>query len=155
MPIFVLLVSAGVTFDGAFSLWVSFDFVLSLNHFLVNMSTANIEKVALILFLSVEATPMNLRWHNFQFQPNINDETTLDHLHWIDVIHSTSPPLYPGPKLFFHVKSENRLEFIYWTIHPSKHLLVLKTSWRRLQHVFSVTIRRLPRRLEDVFKTSR
>ena len=41
---------------------------------------------------------------------------------------------------------------------PSKHLLVLKTSWRRfqdmswrhLQHVFSVTILRLPRRLEDV-----
>ena len=47
-------------------------------------------------------------------------------------------------------------------IYPSKHLLVLKTSWRRLQdmswrslqHVFSVTILRLPRRLEDVFKTS-
>ena len=44
---------------------------------------------------------------------------------------------------------------------PSKHLLVLKTSsrrfqdmsWRRLQHVFSVTILRLPRRLEDVLKT--
>ena len=41
---------------------------------------------------------------------------------------------------------------------PSKHLLVLKTSrrrlqdmsWRRLQHVFSVAILRLPRRLEDV-----
>ena len=27
-------------------------------------------------------------------------------------------------------------------------------SWRRLQHVFSVTILRLPRRLEDVLKTS-
>ena len=45
---------------------------------------------------------------------------------------------------------------------PSKHLLVFKTSWRRLQemswrrlqHVFSVTILRLSRRLEDVFKTS-
>ena len=41
---------------------------------------------------------------------------------------------------------------------PSKHLLVFKTSWRRLedmswrrlQHVFSVTIFRLPRRLEDI-----
>ena len=48
---------------------------------------------------------------------------------------------------------------------PSKHLLVLKTSWRRLegmswrrlegmswrriQHVFSVTLLRLPRRLES------
>ena len=46
--------------------------------------------------------------------------------------------------------------------HPSKHLLVLKTSsrrlqdmsWKRLQHVFSITILRLPRRLQDVFKTS-
>ena len=44
---------------------------------------------------------------------------------------------------------------------PSKHLLVFKTSWRRLQemswrrlqHVFSVTILRLSRRLEDVLKT--
>ena len=38
---------------------------------------------------------------------------------------------------------------------PSKYLLVLKTSWRRLQHVFSVTIFRLARCLEDVLKTSR
>ena len=46
--------------------------------------------------------------------------------------------------------------------HPSKRLLVLKTSstrlqdmsWRRLQHVFSVTVLRLPRRLEDVLKKS-
>ena len=45
---------------------------------------------------------------------------------------------------------------------PSKHLLVLKTSWRclqdkslrRLQNVFSVTIFRLPRRPEDALKTS-
>ena len=41
---------------------------------------------------------------------------------------------------------------------PSKHFLVFKTSWRRLQdmswrgirHVFSVTIFRLPRRLQDM-----
>ena len=41
---------------------------------------------------------------------------------------------------------------------PSKHLLVFKTSWRRLQdmsrrrlqHVFSVTILRLPRRFQDL-----
>ena len=38
--------------------------------------------------------------------------------------------------------------------YPSKHLLVLKTSWRRLQNVFSVTIFRFPKRLEDVLKTS-
>ena len=44
---------------------------------------------------------------------------------------------------------------------PSKHFLVFKKSWRRLQgmswrrlqQVFSVTILRLPRRLEDVLKT--
>ena len=36
---------------------------------------------------------------------------------------------------------------------PSKHLLVLKTSWRSFQHVFSVIILRLPRRLEDALKT--
>ena len=35
---------------------------------------------------------------------------------------------------------------------PSKHLLVLKTSLRRLQHVFSVTVFRLPRCLEDVLE---
>ena len=35
---------------------------------------------------------------------------------------------------------------------PSKHLLVLKTAWIRLQHVFSVTIFRLPRRLEDLLQ---
>ena len=39
--------------------------------------------------------------------------------------------------------------------HPSKHLLVLKTSWRRLEHVFSVTIFWLPRRLEDVLQRRR
>ena len=35
---------------------------------------------------------------------------------------------------------------------PSKHLLVLKTSWRSFQHVFSVIILRLPRRLEDILQ---
>ena len=35
---------------------------------------------------------------------------------------------------------------------PSKHLLVFKTSSRRLQHVFSVTVLRLPRRLQDVLE---
>ena len=47
-------------------------------------------------------------------------------------------------------------------LQPRKHLLVLKTcwrplqdmSWRRLQHVFSLTILRLPIRLPDVLKTS-
>ena len=36
----------------------------------------------------------------------------------------------------------------------SKHLLFFKTSWTRLEHVFSVTLFRLPRRLQDVFKMS-
>ena len=47
--------------------------------------------------------------------------------------------------------------------YPSKHLLVLKTSSRRLQdmssrrlqHVFNVTILRFPRRLEDIMETSK
>ena len=72
------------------------------------------------------------------------------------------------------LKCEGRLKYASITPDaklpiPSKHLLVLKTSsrrlqdisWRRLQHVFSVTILRLPRRLaktfwrrlEDVLKT--
>ena len=34
---------------------------------------------------------------------------------------------------------------------PSKHFLFSKTSWRRLEEVFSVTILHLPRRLQDVF----
>ena len=37
---------------------------------------------------------------------------------------------------------------------PNKHLLIFKTSWRRLQHVFSITNFRLPRRLQDFLKTS-
>ena len=37
---------------------------------------------------------------------------------------------------------------------PSKHLLVFKTSWRLLQRVFTITVLRLRRRLEDVLKTS-
>ena len=45
---------------------------------------------------------------------------------------------------------------------PSKHLLVLQTSWKRLQDmfwrrlkdIFRVTIFFLPRRLQDVLKTS-
>ena len=45
--------------------------------------------------------------------------------------------------------------FLPWKLqHPSKHLLVFRTSWIRLQHVFSLTILRLPRRLEEVLKTS-
>ena len=50
--------------------------------------------------------------------------------------------------------------FSSWKL-PSKHLLVFKMSWRRLedmswkclQHVFSVTNFCLPRRLEDFLKT--
>ena len=37
-------------------------------------------------FVNVEATPMNIYWFNFHFQPNINVQTTLVHRHWIDVI---------------------------------------------------------------------
>ena len=40
--------------------------------------------------------------------------------------------------------------FTYITV-PSKHFLFSKTSSRRLEDVFSITIFRLPRRLQDVF----
>ena len=38
--------------------------------------------------------------------------------------------------------------------NPSKHFLFSKTSWIRLEDVFSVTFFHLPRRLQDVFKGS-
>ena len=55
------------------------------------------------------------------------------------------------------------LEAYCHTTLPSKHLMVCKTSsrrlqdmsWRRLQHVFSIIIFRLPRLLENILKTSR
>ena len=40
---------------------------------------------------------------------------------------------------------------VHQTLH-SQDLLVFKTSWRRLHHVFSVTIFRLPRCLQDVLQ---
>ena len=40
---------------------------------------------------------------------------------------------------------------IFARVLPSKYLLVLKTSWRCLHHIFSVTILRLSRHLEDVY----
>ena len=64
------------------------NFVLFLSHFLVNTSTdkcSNWQSCFNAVFLNVEATPMNICWFNFHFQPNINVETTLVHRHWIDV----------------------------------------------------------------------
>ena len=40
---------------------------------------------------------------------------------------------------------------VHQTLH-SQDLLVFKTSWRRLHHVFSVTIFRLPRSLQGVLQ---
>ena len=59
-------------------------------------------------------------------------------------------------QIFYGLTMKRKMERLY----PSKHLLVLKMSWRRLQdmscrrlqHVFSVTIFRLPKCLEDVLK---
>ena len=54
-----------------------------------------------------------------------------------------------------YIKIHNRavyLKFFSAKNIPSKYLLVFRTSWRRLQHVFSVTILCLPRRLEDVLQ---
>ena len=67
-----------------FYIW-KFNFVLFLNHFLVNISTA-IDKLFQCCFLNVEVTPMNIRWLNFYFYPNINVEEALVHRHWIDII---------------------------------------------------------------------
>ena len=61
-----------------------------------------------------------------------------------------------GLLTIFSPKFLASLEWSYY--HPIKHLLVFKTSWRLLQdmswkplqHVFSVTSFRLPRRLEDI-----
>ena len=46
------------------------------------------------------------------------------------------------------------LWFKHWKLKTwhRKNLLVLKTSWRRLEDVFSVAILRLPRRLEDALQ---
>ena len=65
-------------------------------------------------------------------------------------------------KTLFVFVFKRRLQDVLMKTNPSKHLLVFKTSWRRLQdmsrrrlqHVFSLTILRLPRRFEDVLKTS-
>ena len=70
-----------------------------------------------------------------------NDQTSLD---WIQFFRDLFSRIFEMQKL------------------PSKHLLVFKTSWRRLQdmswkrlqHVLSVKIFGLPRRLEDVLKKS-
>ena len=40
-------------------------------------------------FNAAFSTPMNMRWLNFPFQPNINAETTLGHQHWSNVTLST------------------------------------------------------------------
>ena len=40
-------------------------------------------------FNAAFSTPMNMRWLNFPFQPNINAETTLGHQHWTNVTLST------------------------------------------------------------------
>ena len=37
------------------------NFVLLLSHFVVNISTTDIEKVVSMLFFNVEATPINIR----------------------------------------------------------------------------------------------
>ena len=45
-------------------------------------------------------------------------------------------------------------KFIWISIYCSNHPANICYSWRRLQHDFSVTILRLPVRIEDVLKTS-
>ena len=49
-------------------------------------SVQQLTKLFQCCFLNVEATPMNIRWFNFHFQPNINVETTLGNRYWVEVI---------------------------------------------------------------------
>ena len=79
------------------------------------------------------------------------------------IIHTCAAPVLftsnsvPVP-LMFNMNKRNA-----FCRQPSKYLLVCKKFWRRLQDIswtrlqgeLSVTIFRLPRRLEDVLKTSR
>ena len=92
------------------------NFALLLSHFLVNLSTRNIDKVVSMLFsqhrwtcvdstflfnliptlkqhwvINIESTQLyqhsiNIRQLNFHFQSNFNVKTTLVHRRWIDVI---------------------------------------------------------------------
>ena len=59
---------------------------------------------------------------------------------YLEKIISTSQTSQKGSKKIFNTL-------------PSKHLLISKTSSRRLQDGFTVTIFCLPRRIEDIFKT--
>ena len=62
----------------------------------------------------------------------------------------------PSPKSFSTVTSKLSTQNTVITICELSVLIgrILPMSWRRLQQVFSVTFFRLPRRLEDVLKTS-
>ena len=59
-----------------------YNFALLLSHFLVNLSTTNIDKVVSILFCQCQSNADE----ETLTQPNINVETILSHQHWIDVI---------------------------------------------------------------------
>ena len=52
----------------------------------------------------------------------------------------------------FQEKERSAVLNVYDNVITIKHLLVFKTFWRRLQHFFSVTIFRLPRRLQGVLE---
>ena len=77
------------------------------------------------------------KYFHYTFVANLESAADINHCQW-------------WKSLYFHRS------------FPIKHLLVLKTSsrnfhdmsWRRLQHVFSVTISHLPTRPEGVLKTS-
>ena len=85
------------------------------------------------------------------FQYGLEDEKLLRWRGLEDILKATIPLSWNFYKSHF---SEDTI--------PSKHLWVFKTSWRRfqdmswrrLQHIFSVTIFRLPRRLKYVLKAS-
>ena len=72
--------------------------------------------------------------------------------------------IYLYAQIIFYISFKIILSkrFLVFKTQPSKHLLVFKTSWRclqdmswrSLQQIFSITVLRLVRRLQEVFKTS-
>ena len=92
-----------------------------------------------------------------------------DYTHHSHIWRQGTKTIYMKQLTTFHIVILNKNSRIKikknWTktaakIRPKKHFLVFKTSWRLLQdmswrgfqHIFSVTILRLPRRLEDVLR---
>ena len=94
--------------------------------------------------------PIFINKNNIYFLQNNNNKSFYD--------------IYLYAQTIFYISFKIILSkrFLVFKTQPRKHLLVFKTSWRHLQdmswrslqQIFSVTVLRLVRRLQDVFKTS-